>query len=148
MSYRKILVAVDFSDPSHLALREAAELVAKYGGELTVVHVRDGLSLHGLTSHPADERLLPTRHALEDQLMREWHDEAARRSERPVRAVQLEGVAWEAIVGHARSGDFDLVVVGAHAGGGGAAALLGSVAEKVVRHASCPVFVVRVKARP
>jgi universal stress protein A len=145
MNYRKILCALDFSEVSRAALREAAELSAKFGAELTLVHVAQGLSLSGLSEQIADERVLPSRQALERQLLAEWKDEAWRRSERPVHSVWSEGTPWEQIVVHAREGNFDLIVVGSHGRTGLKHALVGSVAENVVRHAPCPVFVVRTK---
>jgi glycine betaine transporter len=147
MRYRKILTAVDFSDSSRAAMREAADLAAKFGAELTLVHVRQGPTLAGLTEKIDDDRFLPSRHAAEAQLLDEWKQEALRRCDRPVHALHLDGVPWERIIAQAREGDFDLIVVGCHGTTGVAHAVFGSVAEKVVRHASCPVFVVRPKSR-
>jgi nucleotide-binding universal stress UspA family protein len=56
----------------------------------------------------------------------------------------LTGVPWDEIVSAARSDSaVDLIVIGTHGRTGLAHVLLGSVAEKVVRHAPCPVLVVR-----
>jgi len=148
MNYRKILCAVDFSDASRAALREAAELSAKFGAELTLVHVAQGLTLMGLSEQVADERFLPSRQALERQLLTEWKDEAWRRSERPVHTLWREGAPWDQIVAQAREGNYDLIVLGSHGRTGLKHALVGSVAERVVRHAPCPVFVVREKVSP
>jgi nucleotide-binding universal stress UspA family protein len=147
MGYRKILLAVDFSEASRLALREAADLAAKFGAELTIAHVRQGPTLSGLGERIDDDRFLPSRHAAEDQLLDEWKQEALQRSERPVRALHLDGVPDVCITTQARDGDYELVVLGSHGKGALAHVLVGSVAEKVIRHAPCPVFVVRAKTR-
>jgi glycine betaine transporter len=147
MGYRKILAAIDFSVASGVALREAAELASKFGAELTLVHVRPGATLGSLARKIDDDRLMPSASALEQQLLREWKDQAIRRSERPVHTLELSGVPWESIVAQAREGDFDLIVMGSHGASGLGHALLGSVAERVVAHAPCPVFVVRPKSR-
>jgi nucleotide-binding universal stress UspA family protein len=60
-----------------------------------------------------------------------------------VEAELREGVAWRTIEAFARERNVDLIVVGSHGRQGLPRALLGSVAEKVVRTAPCPVLVVR-----
>jgi nucleotide-binding universal stress UspA family protein len=60
----------------------------------------------------------------------------------------LAGVPWHAIVETLADPSFDLVVMGSHGRTGLARVLLGSVAEKVVRHAPCPVLVVRPSSQP
>jgi nucleotide-binding universal stress UspA family protein len=147
MNYRKILVAVDFSDLSRTALREAAALATRHEAELTIAHVREGLSLRSLLRKPVDDRAMPSQLALEDQLMCEWHDDAVRETQRPVHTLQLEGAPADAIVRQARESDCDLVVLGARGAGGRSSSVLGSVCAKVAASASCPVLVVRARDR-
>jgi universal stress protein A len=147
MTYRKILCAIDFSEASRAAMREAAELAAKFGASLTLVHVGQLPGLLGFPDSIPDERFMPSRRAKEQQLVDEWKREAQQRSEQVVHALTPEGVAWDGIVTCAREGNFDLIVVGSHGRSGLQHVLLGSVAEKVVRHAPCPVFVVRTKSK-
>jgi nucleotide-binding universal stress UspA family protein len=58
-----------------------------------------------------------------------------------------EGAAWREIDAFARERQVDLIVVGSHGRRGLPRALLGSVAEKIVRTAACPVLVVRGEAQ-
>jgi nucleotide-binding universal stress UspA family protein len=57
------------------------------------------------------------------------------------------GVPWQEVVDAARESDADLIIVATHGHTGLAHVLLGSVAERVVRHAPCPVLVVRERER-
>jgi universal stress protein A len=143
MSFRKLLCAVDFSEASRAALREALELAARFDAEITLVHVHEAPVTFGFPDAPGGS-FLPSARAREEQTLAEWKNEAWRRGERPVHTLHPEGVAWDRIVELAR--DFDLVVLGSQGRTGLARALVGSVAEKVVRHAPCPVLVVRAKA--
>jgi nucleotide-binding universal stress UspA family protein len=58
----------------------------------------------------------------------------------------VQGTPYNAILTVAKDGDFDLVVMGTHGRTGISHVLLGSVAEKVVRHARCPVLTIRAVA--
>jgi universal stress protein A len=59
----------------------------------------------------------------------------------------MEGTAWDAIVRGATDHHCDLIVMGTHGRSGLAHLLMGSVAEKVVRHAECPVLTVTVREK-
>ena len=69
--------------------------------------------------------------------------EAGARAGRTVEAVRVEGVPWQRIAKAADEHGCDLVVVSASGASGLAQALVGEAAERVVRHAPCPVLVVR-----
>ena len=148
MLYRKILCAVDFSEYSRDALRTAmATAVASgAGGEVTLVHVAQ-IPVLGAPELPFDPGVLAALVASTQRTLADWAEEARRLGSAPVSTMALEGVPWDQIVTLAREGDFDLVVMGTHGRTGLKHALLGSVAEKVVRHAPCPVLVVRRKER-
>ena len=59
---------------------------------------------------------------------------------------QLQGIAADEIVEFAKKGAFDLIVIGTHGRTGIQHALIGSIAERVVRRAPCPVLTVKVRA--
>jgi nucleotide-binding universal stress UspA family protein len=135
---RKILCAVDFSPGSRLALRRAAELARDEEGDLSVLHVvgmLDGLfgvvKIHDQAVESADE-------ALED-----CRREAAALGAKHVTGILGVGAPSESIVHAAHERACDLIVLGTHGRTGLEHAVLGSVAEKVVRHAGCDVLVVR-----
>jgi nucleotide-binding universal stress UspA family protein len=144
----RILVPVDFSDPSRVALDYAATLARTFRATVDVLHVWDAPSFapraSGLVGLPAGEPSL-------DELIRRNADEAldgfvadARKRGVSVRSSRTErGAPWHTIVEVARAGSYDLVVIGTHGRTGLPRVLLGSVAENVVRHAHCPVLSVR-----
>jgi nucleotide-binding universal stress UspA family protein len=149
-SVSRILVPVDFSDPSRAALDYAATLARTFGATLDVLHVWEAPSFapraSGLASSGAGEPSL-------DELVRRNADEEldgfvekARERGVTVRASRTaRGVPWHTIVAAAKEGNYDLIVIGTHGRTGLPRVLLGSVAENVVRHAQCPVLSVRPK---
>lgn len=147
MTFKKILCAVDFSDPSREALRVAAGLARTSQATLVLVHVWQppmwttdaGLQL------PSDAML--EARAEEEAELAAWRVEAKQLGAGEVSAKLIRGVAWDEIVGAARADrDIDLIVVGTHGRTGLRRALIGSVAERVVRHAPCNVMVVGSRA--
>lgn len=143
---RRILVPVDFSPPSDYALAYAGSLAADFGASLHVLHVVEDRVLSG--AWPAEVYLgqLP---GLRDELIKdaEAHVEegvklAATRGLQATGQV-LVGLPFQTIIDSARAADVDLIVMGTHGRTGFTHLLLGSVAERVVRHAPCPVLVVR-----
>jgi nucleotide-binding universal stress UspA family protein len=144
---RHILVAHDLSDTSDAALEYALNLARPLGARVTILHAYE------IPSLGAPELLI---------LATDWTKQigvvagerldqiaaSARTSGTAVTAEVREGAAWREIDAFAREGAVDLVVVGSHGRRGLPHALLGSVAEKIVRTAPCPVLVVRAAAQP
>ncbi len=147
-NWRKICCAVDFSESSRLALEEAADLARRFDGALTLIHVFETVPVattEGIVSPPdlVEQLSVELSRKLES-----WKAEAERRADRPVRQTVLSGDPAMEIVRFAREGEFDLVVTGTHGRTGLRHLVLGSVAEKVVRQARCPVLVVRRGTEP
>ena len=141
---KRILCAVDFSECSHHALHVATELARKSQAVLVLLHVEDRpLWLSEPYVHlPGDVRQEQMARA-ETQLA-SWKQEAQRRGAGEVIAKIVSGTPWDRIVALARADQrFDLIVLGTHGRTGVLHALLGSVAERVMRHAPCSVMVVR-----
>ena len=150
----KVVVAVDGSEESNLAARTAADLFQAAGSELHVVHVRPAPS--------ARERLLAVQAAyelsgeqpdLDSQVQREIQqrlDEEVRRIEEAGGEVAqthgLVGHPEREIVNVAEDLEAGLIVMGSRGLGAIRRALMDSVSEAVVRHAHCPVMVVRDKS--
>lgn len=129
----RILVATDFGPASERALSAAADLVARLGAELAVVHVLEpsGVAL-------ADEDAEELR-ALADAYLEATA--ATLRDRAPeVKVLLREGQAWEEIVRAAKEIDADLVVLGTHGRRGLPHLLMGSVSERVVRASPVPVL--------
>jgi nucleotide-binding universal stress UspA family protein len=141
--HRKILCATDFSPGSRPALRVAAEYAVRDGADLTLLHVHEPMALLLPPDVTSDSRLLPSIRAHEQLLLEEWQKEATRLAGKTVVSRMVEGSAWESVVQLATEGFYDLIVVGTQGRTGLAHALVGSTAERIVRHASCDVLVVR-----
>ncbi len=142
MPFKKILCAVDFSPFSRAALDVAIGLAAD-GGAVTLVHVVEPMIWFpeaGFEYESVRASLLESA----DKSLAEWKADAERRlGGAKVALERLEGTPWERIVHLAKDGAFDVIVVGTQGRTGIRHALLGSVAERVVRHAPCPVLVAR-----
>lgn len=144
MEPHHILCAVDFSDGSRQALHVAAELARKTQAVLVLVHVEDRplWTKEPYLHLPGDVRQeILAGH--ETQLAQSAQD-ARQRGAREVTTKLLDGVPWERIVNAATEDPrIHTIVVGSHGRTGIKRVLLGSVAERVVRHAPCSVVVVR-----
>jgi nucleotide-binding universal stress UspA family protein len=138
--FRRILVPIDFTDVSTHALDWAIELAASVGASITVLHSY----VIPVVGYP-DGALIPTPQVVTElgaaaQGALETAVKGRRGSSVPLATVLREGEAWEAIVNVADEIDADLIVVGTHGRHGLARALLGSVAEHVVRTSHRPVL--------
>src|SRR5690606_35700405 len=144
----KILVPTDFSAHSAEATAWAADLARRYDASLTLIHVYQPASMALPEGY-----VLMSPHGLADLLseLDTALDRARKDLERDERitpeTMLLQGVPFAEIVGFARDGGYDLIVMGTHGRTGLKHALMGSVAEKVVRKAPCPVLTVRLPAQ-
>jgi nucleotide-binding universal stress UspA family protein len=148
MSFQKILCPTDFSAGSQHAMRVAVRLAEDAGAELVLAHV---------WHIPAS--VYPAEYPLPPQLLQRMSDDARRGLDDAVREASalgaprvssrlLTGVPWHVIVDELDDAAFDLAVIGTHGRTGLARFLLGSVAEKVVRHAPCSALVARPDGEP
>jgi nucleotide-binding universal stress UspA family protein len=143
MTTQHILVPVDFSEYAEQALEDAIGLASKLPAHLTLLHVIHMVPL-GIVDGGA---------TLPQSYLQALEAEAQHRMEayrQRVQAAGLEGavimvhgVPFQSIVDTARDQNVDLIVIGTHGRTGLAHVFLGSVAEKVVRLAPCPVLVTR-----
>ena len=143
--WSRICCAVDFSDTSRLAMAEAADLARQCGAELTLVHVfkPPAASTTDVLAAPVGLAELGTVDLARDLSV--WKAEAERVTATAVRTALLVGDPAHELLRHARDRGVDLLVVGTHGRTGLKHLLLGSVAERLVLHAPCPVLVVRRK---
>ena len=141
--FRKILIAVDSEPIAAYAVDIGAEIARLAGAEMAFIHVIDPALLNA-----ADTGIQPavfTASAKEEarKLINECRKSLPQESA-ALEFVQI-GIPLTEIVNAARDWPADLIVIGSHGRGGVKRALLGSIAEGVMRHASCPVLVVRAK---
>ncbi len=134
----RVLVAVDFSPPSDVALKYGRALARAFGATLHVLNVSENFFLHPVAGDPHALRAAALEHVA-DRLTD--HDRSALHAKA---VVEIADAPAEAIVAYARRHAIDLIVMGTHAV---SQVLVGSVAEKVVRTAHCPVLTVRVPER-
>lgn len=146
----KIVAGVDGSPSSLQAVALAADLANKYGAELVLVTVARELTpamtaeLEGYLRQehidvPVGE--LPTEHA--ENVLTDARLQAEGKGACKISSRMSRGDPAEEIIGAAEREKADLIVVGNRGHGRLAGLLLGSVAQKVLAHASCPVLVVR-----
>jgi nucleotide-binding universal stress UspA family protein len=137
---KTILAAVDLSSCSRAALEFACRLAAPFGAKLDVLFVRRASEV---TPAPGLEPSAPE--ALEAALveLRRFVASVGATQGLPISERVETGDARERIVALADGGGYDAVVLGTHGRTGRPRSLAGSVAESVVRTASCPVITVR-----
>jgi len=142
----RILVPVDFSAHSNRALRYATTLADRFGATLELLHVVDDPFVSGAWSAEAFVPNIPE--LLNDLIAgargRLGELKAAATGPRPiVDTTVITGRPAHSIIEYAKAGGFDLIVMGTHGRTGFAHAVMGSVAEQVVRAAPCPVLTLR-----
>jgi nucleotide-binding universal stress UspA family protein len=139
--FQRILVPTDFSAASEEAWRSAQQLARPLNAELVLLHVFVEAPLYSESPFSAQrvrEVYASGRDWVQATLAR-WAGEA-RASGLTVRTEFRTGVPYKEIVAAAGEGQADLIVVGTHGRGGVERALLGSVADRVIRLAPCPVL--------
>jgi nucleotide-binding universal stress UspA family protein len=146
IAIKNILVATDFGAASGTALRYGRALAAQFSARLHVLHVTENLHLaassgYGYTSLPyrLQQELESAARKQTDALL----TEEDRRALGAIAVTMTDNSPAAAIAEYARGNDIDLVLVGTHGRGGFSHLLMGSVAERVVRTAPCPVLTVR-----
>jgi|RhiMetdeSRZDD1v2_1073273.scaffolds.fasta_scaffold758922_2 nucleotide-binding universal stress UspA family protein len=143
----RILVPTDFSTGSRHALELACDLATRLGVQLLIMHayalpaypLPEGVVL--ATPQQAAEIVSKSSQALHREL------EVARAHGIDADSILVEGDAFDSIMTVSKERDADLIVMGTHGRRGVAHALLGSIAEKLVRRAPCPVMTVRGNVR-
>ncbi len=142
---KRILVPVDFSEHSQKALHYALTFATQFGAEVTLVHIVEQMVYPGDWMYPPlavsdfatekREQVIAKLRALDEGSGVKTHH-----------VVRL-GRAWQEVIEIAREMKSDLIILATHGYTGLKHVLLGSVAEKILRHAPCPVLSVRADER-
>lgn len=143
MTFEKVLIAVDEDPTAAHATEVGMELAQSLRGQVALVHAIDPSSIFAPEGGiPADELAL-TAERDGRRLMADF----CARLPAGTNALQFmtRGQAGPEIAKAAKEWGADLIVIGSHGRRGITRALVGSVAEAVMRHAPCPVLVVRAK---
>ena len=144
IALKRILVPSDFSETSENALGYAKAFAEKFGAALHVLHILDdpfayALPLDAVVPPPGFyEELQKAAHKRLDQVLSQ-----PERAQYNAEVVLKPGLPFAEILAYAKEHQIDLIVMGTHGRGPIAHVLLGSVAERVVRRAPCPVLTVR-----
>ena len=152
--FRKILVATDLTEASTPALRSALEMGKRFDAEVTALYVAEPPYTNRRWYAPFER----SETELLEALRVKQHEAAIRALERQVgeagaplgskgagtvKTIVREGIPADTIPSIAVEVGADLIVMGTHGRKGAQHLLLGSIAERVVRSASCPVLTVR-----
>jgi len=145
VNLKKILVPIDFSELSRKAPQYGLTFAKQFNAEILLLHVIEFAPL-AAPSPPLpiiqDETTRATLHESAAKQLAKLRNETG--SQTSVKASVRDGVsAHDEIVKAAIDGNFDLIILGTQGRTGLAHLLICSTAEKVVRHAPCPVLVVR-----
>jgi nucleotide-binding universal stress UspA family protein len=140
---RTILLATDLTGASREATGRAIDLASRLEARLLIVNVLEKRRLSGAGSHERVDQARTEREALLVKVVRDARDAG----------VTAEFLVWDgdpgdSIASAAEAEHADLVVVGTRGRSGAERMFLGSVSDHVVRHAECPVLVVRPSRRP
>ena len=146
---RRIVHPTDFSPASGPAFKKALELAKENKASLSLLHVLPALPVVG------DAYIAPTAY---DEMLRAHRAQGEKQMARVVQraraaGVRASGTVLEAgaiadqIARVAKRQAADLIVMGTHGHGVLARALLGSVAQRVINRASCPVMTVKAKGK-
>jgi universal stress protein A len=143
MQIKTILCPIDFSEISANALEYAVFLASHHHAELLILHVVE--QLHEFEHYQV---LVLTPQELAEKMEEQAYEELNRLTEQIKKAIKVETVVRQGkpfveIIKEAREKDMDLIVMASHGRTGVSHMLMGSVAEKVVRKAHCPVLIVR-----
>jgi nucleotide-binding universal stress UspA family protein len=144
---KKILVPTDFSKFSDKALKQAVDIATQYNSTIYLVHVT-GIMKQCSADYCIDQA---TMDQIEKNGIESSQDMLQKQVKRAVKAKDVhiisevkEGVPYEEIVKEQEAKKVDLIVIASHGRTGLLSHLIGSVAEKVARSATCLVLLVRV----
>ena len=141
MNIRRILIAVDDEPLAAHAAELGIELASSLGAEIAFVHVIEP-GLVQATGITPGELLADTER--EAKTLMDGFCQLVPQTHQPLKFVNVGNPASE-IVRTAKEWPADMIVIGSHGRHGIQRALLGSVAEAVMRHAPCPVLVTRAR---
>jgi nucleotide-binding universal stress UspA family protein len=144
-NWKRICCPIDFSDASRGAMEVAADLARRFDAELVLLHA---YPIPGYTfpdgSVVASPKMMQDLADQAQKHLEEWRLEAEKLVGAPrVTAEKAVGEPAAEILEAAREARADLIVMGTHGRTGLEHALMGSIAERVVRRAHCPVLTVR-----
>lgn len=141
---KSILVPVDFSDTSKKAVQYAVRMAEQFGSKIILLHVIEPVATPDFSYHPMmlePEKAKAAARSAIDRIVDKFRIPASMLD----RSLVRYGSAFAEITDAARTLKVDLIILTTHGYTGLKHVLMGSTAERVVRHAPCPVLTVREK---
>jgi nucleotide-binding universal stress UspA family protein len=141
INVKKILWPTDFSDNSKTSQMYAHELAVQFSAELHIIHV---IVDPAYVVSPMGVGYIPDSYQADvrERSDKELAEQLADAVDLTIVRETIDGAAAESITQYAQDNDINMIVMGTHGYSGLSRLLLGSVAEKVVRSAPCPVLTV------
>ncbi len=143
---KKICCPTDFSEPSYEALKTACEFAAHFFSELILVHVVTPIPVIPIHDDPTSFNLPLYEEEMEtnaEKVLIQIQQEKIPENIQS-RIVVIQGDPANQIVCLAEAENMDLIVIATHGSAGWKKLIFGSVTEKVIRNAACPVLSIRV----
>ncbi len=141
VTVQKILCPVDFSETSRHAFDYALLFAQSIGAELILVHAVEDVPLFATYADPQMDAILQEAEKAARRELAELIADVKAENVR-VRSDIIRGRVYKAILQYAEEQEADLIVMGTHGRTGLEYAFFGSVAERVIRRAHCPVLIV------
>jgi nucleotide-binding universal stress UspA family protein len=146
IAIKNILVATDFGEAADRALSYGRELAARFGATLHVLHVAENIYMTAFAADTYASYAPDLQRDIEQAADRKLHEaliDSDGSGPTTVPALVTSSSPAFAIIDYARQHAIELIVMGTHGRGAVQHFLMGSVAERVVRLAPCPVLTVR-----
>ena len=146
IALKNILVATDFGEAADSALAYGRELAQRFDATLHVLHVAENIYVTAFGAETYASFAPDLQRDIEESAHRRLHGavlDSDGSGPDTIPAVMTSSSPAFAIIDYAKENGIDLIVMGTHGRGALAHMLMGSVAERVVRLASCPVLTVR-----
>jgi len=140
-----VLVATDFSEPSHIAMEYGRTLARQFGATLHVVHIVENVFMRTAAGEFGVSEVDVVMQNVEDAAQKQldaFVSDADRRDLKALCSVCNADSAASGLVSYAKENGSDIIVIGTHGRGTLSKLLTGSVAEQVMRTAPCPVLTV------
>jgi universal stress protein A len=143
---KSILVPTDFSEYSDRAIKQAVDIAEQNNAKIYLLHVVDRLQQCAIDYCIPIETMMKVQSDSEKEASRKMQDEAKKITQAKKIDVTFDvksGVPFEEILKEQQERNADLIVIASHGRTGILKNLIGSVAERVMREAKCPVLLVR-----
>lgn len=139
---KKILVPIDGSKHSDLAIKKAREFAELSGSSVVLLHVNDFHQHMFNYNAGVEENFFELFDQMADNILESGREKLLELGDR-VETIKLEGSVANKIIEYANANDFDLVIIGSHGKGAIHEYLMGGVAHKIILHVNKPVLIAR-----